>query len=153
MPVAMPRARRTTSSTTATVLTVLRMAIIARDTRAPGALVLVRTPHGESAQDTRTPSGHPLQCGEGIRASHPLVPYEPPRPGWQRGKCQDLPPTILHICTVYKHNVAPWSCTSWRRVIPPRPASRGHQRSALCAVWHCGDGREPVRASCLVVRE
>src|SRR5499427_857536 len=49
----------------------------------------------------RAPSGWDPE----VRRWEPLAPYEPPRTGGRRWKGQDLSPTILHICTVYKQNV------------------------------------------------
>src|SRR5262252_6066046 len=49
----------------------------------------------------RAPSGWDPE----VRRWEPLAPYEPPRTIGRRWKGQDLSPTILHICTVYKQNV------------------------------------------------
>ena len=76
-PIVALMARRTTPSTTATIVTVFLTAIIVRDIRAPGDMVCLLTPYLARAQDGRTPAAHPLQGGQGCRSNQPLIPLEP----------------------------------------------------------------------------
>ena len=41
----------------------------------------------------------------GVRRWQPLAPYEPPQTAGRGWKCQELPSTILLICSVYKQNI------------------------------------------------
>jgi hypothetical protein len=45
----------------------------------------------------------PCDWGPGVRRSQPLAPYEPPRTAGREWTCQELPLTILLICSVYKN--------------------------------------------------
>src|SRR5215467_3427405 len=86
----------------------------------------------------RAPSGWDPE----VRRWEPLAPYEPPRTVGRRWKGQDLSPTILHICTVYKQNV--WLGEEGNKRYAPRcPRGSGSKipfeipiHSKLCFLSH-----------------